>query len=228
MKKFIVALMAIAMVGFFSCQKEEPTPDGNGTNTEAPGGNPTPSDTTVTPSPAETFYGEWGLVFEENATLHYNLATDAAIQSFVPSMENDMVLDGNQWSMLIEQATGSQVDITGTVSIDLGFQGVPAIPLSFQTTGTVSDNGLTIDPAEINSSIMAMNVIPVDLTGTITFVQPTALPVDGVLTVVMDSLDIDGVGQASFGQISGGLTLDVTGSKLKSAGARVNLDQPDK
>ena len=222
MKKIIFALLALAVVGLYSCEKENDTPSGNNSTNQG-GDIPTPSDTTVTPpAPTETFYGDWNLVFVEGASLHYNLVTESAIQSIIPSMENDMSLAGNVWDLTIEQASGTQVNVTGSVSIDLGFQGVPAIPLSFQTTGTITNDGLNINPAEINQSITAMNVIPVDLTGTVTFVQPTALPVDGNLTVTIATLDVNGVGEASFGTVSGGLTLTVNGTQLQATGPRAD------
>lgn len=216
MKKIIVALMALAAVGLYSCEKDNQEQSGN-TSTQTPGGeDPTPQDPQSLTM--DSFVGVWNLMFVENATIHYNLVPDAAIQSVISPMENDIVLDGNQWNLDIQKVSESQVTVTGSVSIDLGFQGVPAIPLSFETTGTVTDDGLIIDQAEINQSIMAMNVIPIDLTGTVNFAQPTAKPDEGNLTVVISSISVNGVGEASFGTFSGGLTLSVSGSQMKSNG----------
>jgi hypothetical protein len=69
-----------------------------------------------------------------------------------------------------------------------------AIPFHFSTTGTLGANGLSIAPATISETVNLMDAIPLEFTGTVTFVQPTAAPSNGVLTIEIASLDIDGNG----------------------------------
>ena len=223
MKKIIFALLALAVVALYSCEKENDTPSGNNSTNQG-GDTPTPSDTIVTPpAPTKTFYGDWDLMFQDGSNAHvsavFNETLIALLQSQsvnIGNVDTNVSLTGSALGFLVEQASGNQVTITGSVSIDILHQWVgQPVTFSFTTTGTIGANGLTIQPAQIGETIEVMTV-PINLTGTITFSQPTALPVDGNLTVDISSLVLNGTGDVMG--VSNAVAVNVHASYLQALG----------
>ena len=170
---------------------------------------------------AADFPGDWNLTFAEGDEMHMTLTLDAMLHMYLASQGQDMddidttiSASGMPVFVTIEQASGDQYTVSGSFDMEFGM-GDP-IQFHFNTTGTLTSSGLSIEPAAINESITLMDALPLEFTGTVTFVQPTTLPVEGVLTLEIASLDIDGNGSISGMPNMILITLD--GTQLHPAG----------
>ena len=211
--------MAFAVVGLCSCEKDDATPSDTTVTTDTP---TTPSDTTATPPMDNNpFAGDWDLAFAEGTTVHFTLTPEGALTQTlnISPVDNDLPIAGSNLDFLVEPKSGNQVDITGSMTLDLNYQNIDPIGLTFNTTGTVTDEGLAIDRATISKTITVMSM-PINLTGTISFVQPAERPTAGELTVEMATLNINGNGSL----YTGSLTLAVTGSHLQATGPKSETD----
>ena len=180
----------------------------------------------------ESFDGEWNLVLADNDSVHMVITPDQGMHTMlqyagydIDDVDENVPVAGTLVPVTIEPATGNQMNITG--SFDMDMYGVDdPVTFHFATTGTVSNNTMTIAPAEINETVYIMNAMPIDYTGTVTFVQPTALPVGGNLTIGIASLDISGYGDTTVSMggftMSGSVTISMTGSQLHATGPRAN------
>ena len=181
------------------------------------------------PAADEGFIGDWTLNMDENAQIHRTLTLDPSLHSAlsgfgndIPDADEDASVAGNEMTMSITAATGDQVNVTGTFSLEVT-DGV-TLPFNYSTTGTVTASGLNIEPADLTQSATLYNIMPVSFTGTLTFAQPTALPDNGTLTVGIASIDIDGAGSVSMGFVSGNATMSITGNGITAAGSKDAAD----
>lgn len=174
---------------------------------------------------AETFDGEWNLALGTEDSVHTTITLDATLHTMLQAMGQDMddvdedvSIAGTEVPVTIEAAGGNQMNITG--SFDMGMIGsTDPVTFHFNTTGTLTNEGMVIAPATISetATIMGMDI---DYTGTVTFAYPTELPVAGVLTLEIEELDIDGYGEISLYGMTGTVTIDMLGNDLTASGSR--------
>lgn len=212
--------MAVALVGLFSCKKEN-LDDQNQSQT------PTPSDTTSQggePAAVNPFVGSWDMMFVEGATVHMTvtfsdllrLALQAAGQDMdLQDMDQDVSMEGTAMAFEVAEGTGGNLDVTGSMTVNLGM-GDPAT-FSFTTTATYANGTMSIAPAQISETLNVMSM-PIELSGTITFVQPTAAPVEDNLSIELASMSINGSG--TLMSIPNAVAVTVNGSNLPANGPR--------
>ena len=174
------------------------------------------------PATDDGFVGEWSLTMANNAQIHRTVTLDATLHTMLgyvgrdmDDVDEDASLADTPMPVTIEQGAGDQMNVSGSFSVEL-MTGLDPITFDFATTGTLSTNGLSIDPADLTQSITLMGLMPVNLTGTVTFVQPTALPENGVLTLEIASLDVDGSGT----YMGGTATMSIDGTSLQASGTK--------
>jgi len=174
------------------------------------------------PATDEGFVGEWNLTMAAGAQIHRTVTLDATLHTMlgyagrdIDDIDEDASIASAPMPVTIEQGTGDQVNVSGTFSVEL-MDGIDPISFDFATTGTVSSNGLAIEPADLTQSITLLGAMPVNLTGTVTFVQPTELPENGVLTLEIASLDVDGTGT----MMGGTATMSITGTDIQASGTK--------
>ena len=177
------------------------------------------------PEADENFDGNWALAMAGNASVHRTLTLDASLHSILSAMgqdiddtDEDASVAGSEVTVAIAPAGGDQVNVVGSFSLEVT-SGV-ALPFNFSTSGTLTASGLNIEPADLSQSTTLYDVMPVNFTGTLTFAQPTALPENGILTLVMESLDINGNGTMDLGYVSGSATMSISGSAIAASGSR--------
>lgn len=212
MKKILYVLLALAVVSLYSCKKEN-IDDSTNTTTQTPGGggNGGGQDTTSTPTQHESFVGDWELMFAEGTNVH--LVVD--FNDFLPmgDINNDISMESTPFNVSIAELGNNRMSVTGSVTVQL----MSALPVTFDinTTATLTESGLMIDPAPIEKTVevMSMNV---SLVGTATFAQPTAFPEGGVLTLVISSLDVtsNDSGTSMIGVVLNGTQLQASGSRV--------------
>lgn len=171
---------------------------------------------------AVDFPGDWNMAFAEGEEIHMTLTLSPILHIALAAQGQDIEDVDTMMSasaipvfVTIEQASGDQYNVFGSFDMELGALAEP-IQFHFNTTGTLSAGGLSIEPANISESINLMEALPLEFSGTVSFVQPTALPSEGVLTIVIASLNIDGDGSVSGVPNAIAVTLD--GSQLHASG----------
>ncbi|MCR4811247.1 MAG: T9SS type A sorting domain-containing protein [Bacteroidales bacterium] len=149
---------------------------------------------------ADGFPGEWNMAFSDGDELHMTVTLSPTLHMMLQMQGSDMddidtttSAAGIPVFVTIEQGSGDQYTVSGSFDMEFG-SFMDAIPFHFNTTGTLDANGLSIEPATISETVNLMGQLPLEFTGTVTFAQPTALPTDGVLTIVMSSLALNGTG----------------------------------
>lgn len=211
--------MAIALVGLFSCKKE---------NLDDQNQNQTPTDTTShggEPAAVNPFLGSWDMMFVEGASVHMTVtfsdllryALQAAGQEMnLEDMDQDVSMEGTVMAFDVAEGTGGNMAITGSLTVNLGM-GEP-VTFSFNTTATYANNTMSIEPAQISETITVANTVPIELNGTITFTQPTAAPVEDNLSLEVASLSINGSG--TLMGITDAVAVTVNGTNLPANGTR--------
>ena len=175
---------------------------------------------------AETFDGEWNLAMGAEDSVHTMITPDATMHTLLNALNMDfedvdenVSVAGTLVPVTIEPAAGNQMNITG--SFDMAMYGVEdPVTFHFNTTGTVTSTGMTIAPATINETVRIMNAMDIDYTGTLTFVQPTALPENGTLTIGIASMNITGYGDTTVYMMTGSVSISMVGTNLTASGTR--------
>ena len=169
------------------------------------------------------FPGDWELSFSENDQMNMTLTLDPMLHMYlqmqgsdIEDMDTMISVAGIPVFVTIEQADGDQYNVSGSFDMEFGMTEEP-IQFHFNTTGTLGVDGLSIEPAAISETINLMGQLPLNFTGTATFAQPTALPTNGVLTVEIASLDIDGVGEIAG--LGNAILITLDGSQLHATGS---------
>lgn len=172
---------------------------------------------------ADGFPGEWNMAFSEGDELHMTVTLSQTLHMMLQMQGSDMddidtmmSAAGTPVFVTIEQGSGDQYTVTGSFDMEFGSFMDP-IAFHFNTTGTLGASGLSIEPATISESVALMGQLPIEFTGTVTFAQPTALPTDGVLTIEIASLDIDGTG--SIGGMPDMISITLDGASLHAVGS---------
>lgn len=178
---------------------------------------------------AETFDGEWNLAMGAEDSVHTMITPDATMHMLLnylgmdfEDVDENVSVAGTLIPVTIEPAAGNQMNVTG--SFDMAMYGVDdPVTFHFSTTGTVTSNGMNIEPATINETVRIMNAMDIDYTGTVTFAQPTALPVDGTLTIGIASMNISGYGDTTVNvgiAMTGSVSISMVGTDLTASGSR--------
>lgn len=178
---------------------------------------------------AETFDGEWNLAMGAEDSVHTMITPDATMHTLLnylgmdfEDVDENVSVAGTLVPVTIEPAAGNQMNVTG--SFDMAMYGVDdPVTFHFSTTGTVTSNGMNIEPATINETVRIMNAMDIDYTGTVTFAQPTALPVDGTLTIGIASMNISGYGDTTVNvgiAMTGSVSISMVGTNLTASGSR--------
>ena len=178
------------------------------------------------PNNHETFPGHWAMMFEDGAMVHMTVTFSATLTALaqlagytLPNLDDDMSMGGLPITLLIEQDATDEnlMHLTGQIIMQLSQEGDP-VNFDFVTTGTLTATGLVIEPANISNQFEVPLMDPmsanITMTGTVTFVQPTEFPEDGLLTVVIASLDLSGTD--ANGMIE---TLEISGTQLPASGS---------
>ena len=175
---------------------------------------------------AETFDGEWNLAMGAEDSVHTMITPDATMHTLLTALgmdfedvDENVSVAGTLVPVTIEPAAGNQMNIIG--SFDMAMYGVDdPVTFHFSTTGTVTSTGMNIEPATINETVRIMNAMDIDYTGTVTFAQPTALPVDGTLTIGIASMNISGYGDTTVYMMTGSVSISMVGTDLTASGSR--------
>lgn len=178
---------------------------------------------------AETFDGEWNLAMGAEDSVHTMITPDATMHMLLnylgmdfEDVDENVSVAGTLIPVTIEPAAGNQMNVTG--SFDMAMYGVDdPVTFHFSTTGTVTSTGMNIEPATINETVRIMNAMDIDYTGTVTFAQPTALPVDGTLTIGIASMNISGYGDTTVNvgiAMTGSVSISMVGTNLTASGSR--------
>lgn len=178
---------------------------------------------------AETFDGEWNLAMGAEDSVHTMITPDATMHTLLnylgmdfEDVDENVSVAGTLVPVTIEPAAGNQMNVTG--SFDMAMYGVDdPVTFHFSTTGTVTSTGMNIEPATINETVRIMNAMDIDYTGTVTFAQPTALPVDGTLTIGIASMNISGYGDTTVNvgiAMTGSVSISMVGTNLTASGSR--------
>ena len=181
------------------------------------------SDTPVTD---EGFPGNWNLAMAENDSVHMTITPDAMMHTLlgyvgqdIDDVDENVSVAGTLIPVSIQETTANVVNVTG--SFDMAMYGVTdPVTFHFATTGTVSTTGLSIEPADIYESVQVMGGMNIDYTGTITFVQPTAEPENGTLSIQIASLNITGYGDTTIMGMTGSVSIGMTASMLHASGTK--------
>lgn len=251
MKKIFYVLLALAVVSLYSCKKEPIDDSTNTTNTPGgtthtpgggqgggnqggnePGGNEPGGDQ---PSAAD-FVGQWNMELYGNSVAHVTVTVNPILSGVlsmigqeVPfsDMDEDVSFAGTPITLSIAQGTGTQMTVSGTITLDLNERmGIAVDPMDFpfSTTAVYTETGLMIQNATISESVPFMTIGTMALEGTISFGQRTGFPTDGVLDVTIASLEINGTGSLTvpvIGQeIPNAATVAVNGSQMTAHGAK--------
>ena len=170
----------------------------------------------------DDFPGDWEMTFSEGDEMHMTLTLSTMLHYALQMQGQDMEdvdtmisASGIPVFVTIEQANGDQYNVSGSLDMEFGM-GDP-IQFHFNTTGTRDANGLSIEPATLNESIMLMGQLPLDFTGTVTFAQPTALPTDSQLTIEIATIHIDGNG--SIQSFTDAIVVTLDGEQLHVTGS---------
>lgn len=214
--------MAIALVGLFSCKKE---------NLDDQNQNQTPTDTTShggEPAAVNPFLGSWDMMFVEGATVHMTVTFSESLRTIMTlagqeapdDMDQDVSMEGTLLGFVVEEGSGNQLNVIGSMTVNLGM-GDP-VTFSFNTTATYANGTMSIAPAEISETITVANAVPIDLTGTITFTQPTAAPVEDNLSIELATMSINGSGTLTYQgmSIANAVAVTVEGTNLPANGTR--------
>ncbi|MBQ6046737.1 MAG: fibronectin type III domain-containing protein [Bacteroidales bacterium] len=177
----------------------------------------------------ETFDGDWNLYMAEGDSVHTTVTPNAMMHTLLQYMGADfndidttISVANSLIPVSIEPAGGDQMNISGSFQMEMIGVDEP-VTFHFATTGTVGSTGMTIAPATINETVRAMNAINIDFTGSVTFVQPTALPVGGNLTIEIATISISGYGDTTVNMgvtLTGSVSISMTGSQLHASGTR--------
>lgn len=178
---------------------------------------------------AETFDGEWNLAMGAEDSVHTMITPDATMHTLLnylgmdfEDVDENVSVAGTLVPVTIEPAAGNQMNVTG--SFDMAMYGVDdPVTFHFSTTGTVTSTGMNIEPATINETVRIMNAMDINYTGTVTFAQPTALPVDGTLTIGIASMNISGYGDTTVNvgiAMTGSVSISMVGTDLTASGSR--------
>lgn len=172
---------------------------------------------------ADGFPGEWNMAFSEGDELHMTVTLSQVLHMTLQMQGADMddidtttSAAGIPVFVTIAQSSGDQYTVSGSFDMEFGSFMDP-LAFHFNTTGTLGANGLSIEPATISESVSLMGQLPIEFTGTVTFAQPTSLPADGVLTIEIATLDIDGSGSIMGMPDVISITLD--GAELHAVGS---------
>lgn len=180
---------------------------------------------------AETFDGEWNLAMGAEDSVHTMVTPDATMHTLLQylgmdfeDIDEEVSVAGTLVPVTIEPASGDQMNVSG--SFDMAMYGVDdPVTFHFNTTGTVTSTGMTIAPATINETVRIMNAMNIDYTGTVTFAQPTALPVDGTLTIGIASMNISGYGDTTVYMMTGSVSISMVGTDLTASGTKETTDE---
>lgn len=247
MKKIVFVILALAVVGLYSCKKEN-VEEGNTTTTTNTGGNQgggnqpgggggnQPGDDPTPQRTADEFVGQWNMELYGNSNAHVVVTVNPILSTALSAIGQELAFGdmdeivsfaGTPMAMSISQGSGSQMTVSGTITLDLNSSmGIDVDPfdVSFNTTAVFTENGLMIQPATISESVPFMTMGTMALDGQITFEQQTGFPTDGVLDVTIATLDINGVGTVTIpliGQeIPNAATVTVNGEQLKAHGTK--------
>lgn len=247
MKKIVLAILALAVVGLYSCKKEN-VDEGNNTTTTTPGGNQgggnqpgggggqQPGDDPTPQRTSDEFVGQWNMELYGNSNAHVVVTVNPLLSTGLAMIGQELAFGdmdeivsfaGTPMTLSIAQGSGSQMTVSGTITLDLnasmGIE-VDPIDVSFNTSAVFTENGLMIQAATISESVPFMTIGTMALDGQITFDQQTGFPTDGVLDVTIATLHIDGVGTVTIpliGQeIPNAATVTVDGEQLKAHGTK--------
>ena len=210
MKRILVALMALMLVGMVSCKKEkDDTQQGSTTTTTTPQGGGGQE-----PVVHESFVGDWNLVFSETSSVHLvvDFGTMAETMLQMQDIDREISFAGKPMALTITDAGNGRMTVSGSLDIQLTDSFDP-VTLPFSTTATLTDSGLNIDPAVVEHSV-DLSLFSVDLSGTVTFEQPTAFPDSGELTLVISNFTVGSDASSTY------LTMTASGEQLQAVGTR--------
>lgn len=246
MKKILYVLLALAVVSLYSCKKEN-IDDSTNTTTTPGGTTPTPGggqgggsqggeEPGGNQRSADDFVGLWNMELYGNSVAHVTVTVNPILSGVlsmigqeVPfsDMDEDVSFAGTTMTLSIAQVAGTQMTVTGTITLDLNERmGIAVDPMdfSFSTTAVYTENGLTIQEATISENVPFMTIGTMALEGTISFGQQTGFPTDGVLDVTLASLEINGTGSLTvpvIGQeIPNAATVAVNGTQMTAHGTK--------
>lgn len=218
-----------AMVNFTTLDNGGVDPEPCGVPTNVAVSNVTTNSAVVTweaPVESETFEGEWNLVMGQNDSVHTTITLNQTLHTILGMLGQDIAdvdenvsVAGTQVPVTIEQGAGNQMNISG--NFDMMMYGVDEpVTFHFNTTGTVTENGMNIETANISESVAIMGSMNIDYTGTVTFEQPTELPEGGALTIGIASMNITGYGDTVIMGQTGTVNISMTASDIEAAGMR--------
>lgn len=219
-----------AMVNFTTLDNGGVDPEPCGVPTNVAVSNVTTNSAVVTweaPAQEEGFEGEWNLEMGDEDSVHTTITMNSTLHMVLPyvighdidDVDEEVSVAGTQVPVSIEQGAGNQMNISG--NFDMMMYGVDEpVTFHFSTTGTVTENGMNIEPANISESVAIMGTMNIDYTGTVTFEQPTELPEDGVLTIGIASMNITGYGDTVIYGQTGTVSISMTASDIEATGMR--------
>jgi len=173
------------------------------------------------------FEGDWDLSFSEGDEMQISIVFStmfhmllSAQQQDIDDIDTTISVNGMPVPVSIEQVGADQFTVSGSFDMELGGM-VDPIQFHFSTTGTLGTNGLSIEPATISESTMIMGQLPLEFTGSVTFVQPTALPTNGILTIEIATIQVNGNSDLSVSGMSlpNAITVVLTGTQLHATGS---------
>lgn len=178
------------------------------------------------PAQEEGFEGEWNLEMGTEDSVHTTITLNQTLHTIltmlgqnIEDVDEEVSVAGTQVPVTIAQGAGNQMNISG--SFDMMMYGVDEpVTFHFNTTGTVTENGMNIETANISESVAIMGSMNIDYTGTVSFEQPTELPEDGVLTIGIASMNITGYGDTVIMGQTGTVNISMTASDIEAAGMR--------
>lgn len=225
MKKIFICLMALSLVAFFACKKDNEDPEPTPTDTTAQGG-----DTPIGDHTMGEFLGSWDLYADIiGANLHTSLMG-------MGETDTTMNFSGLPMPVIIEQTSANTVSVSGNFDM-MGSN------MNFSTTGTVATNGLTLQdvpmtgsfdmpvPAEVFENLpegmgglisMFMNpdsTITLYYTGTLSFQNPTDWPDEGSI-IINAALNLEGQDAGMYGQHL--VTFTLTAPHVEAIGSRAS------
>ena len=219
-----------AMVNFTTLDNGGVDPEPCGVPTNVAVSNVTTNSAVVTwdaPAQEEGFEGDWNLEMGDEDSVHTTITMNSTLHMVLPyvighdidDVDEDVSVAGTQVPVTIEQGAGNQMNISG--NFDMMMYGVDEpVTFHFNTTGTVTENGMNIEPANISESVAIMGTMNIDYTGTVSFEQPTELPEDGVLTIGIASMNITGYGDTVIYGQTGTVNISMTASDIEATGMR--------
>ena len=219
-----------AMVNFTTLDNGGVDPEPCGVPTNVAVSNVTTNSAVVTwdaPAQEEGFEGDWNLEMGDEDSVHTTITMNSTLHMVLPyvighdidDVDEDVSVAGTQVPVTIEQGAGNQMNISG--NFDMMMYGVDEpVTFHFNTTGTVTENGMNIETANISESVAIMGTMNIDYTGTVSFEQPTELPEDGVLTIGIASMNITGYGDTVIYGQTGTVNISMTASDIEATGMR--------